>query len=199
VYERKDFWYRRAKREGFRSRAAYKLLEILEAEGVVRPGAFVVDAGAAPGGWSQILLRRVGKTGKVAAVDILPMEPLPGENFRFFQEDLALPSLPGRIAAFFGRGADAVVSDAAPNTTGIAFADAARSAELVRAVAALARATLAEGGALLAKIFEGPEVDRVVRDLRRDFREVRRIRPGATRKGSSELYLLARGFRRGPG
>lgn len=195
MYKRKDSFYVRAKKEGFRSRAAYKLLEIAGSGEIARPGEAVVDAGAAPGGWSQVLLRLVGKTGKVAAVDVLPMEPAGGANFRFFQDDLTLPSLPGRILEFFGRKADAVVSDAAPNTTGIAFTDQARSAELVRAVAGLARATLREGGTFLAKIFEGAEAEAVVRELRSEFREVRRIRPGATRRESSELYLLARGFR----
>src|SRR5574341_2044352 len=159
MYRRKDSYYLRAKKEGYRSRAAYKLLQIAGPEPLFRPGECVIDAGAAPGGWSQVLLRLVGKAGKVAAVDILPMEPLPGANFRFFQDDVTLPSLPDGILEFFGRPADAVVSDAAPDTTGIAFTDQARSAELVRAVAGLARATLREGGTLLAKIFEGPEAD----------------------------------------
>lgn len=197
MYKRKDAYYLRAKKEGYRSRAAYKLLEIAKSERIVRPGARVIDAGAAPGGWSQVLLGLVGTSGKVAAVDILPMEPLAGDNFRFFQDDLSLPSLPGRILEFLGGPADAVVSDAAPNTTGIAFTDQARSADLVRVIAGLARATLKEGGCLLAKIFQGSEVDAVVRELKAEYREVRRIRPGATRKESFELYILARGFRGG--
>ncbi len=195
MYERKDPWYRKAKKEGYRSRAAYKLTEIAAAEKIARPGDCVIDAGASPGGWSQVLVDLVGKRGKVAAVDILPMEPLPAENFRFFQDDVTLPSLPQRLLAFFGREADAVVSDAAPNTTGISFTDQARSAELVRAVHALARKTLRKGGTFLAKIFEGAEADAVMRELKGSFDRVRRIRPGATRKESFELYLLATGFR----
>jgi 23S rRNA (uridine2552-2'-O)-methyltransferase len=123
------------------------------------------------------------------------MDPLPGDNFRFFQDDLSLPSLPGRILEFLGRKADLVVSDAAPNTTGIAFTDQARSADLVRVVFSLARKTLAEGGTFLAKIFEGPEADAVFKELHAEFDKVRRIRPAATRKESFELYLLAKGFR----
>jgi len=195
VYKRKDAFYVKAKKEGYRSRAAYKLLEFAGAEKVVAAGDFVIDAGAAPGGWSQVLLRLVGKRGKVAAVDILPMDTLPGGNFRFFPGDLADRALIAEIVAFFGRKADAIVSDAAPNTTGISFTDQARSADLVRAVLALARETLREGGTFLAKIFEGAEADDVVKDLRRSFGEVRRIRPSATRKESFELYLLARDFR----
>jgi 23S rRNA (uridine2552-2'-O)-methyltransferase len=197
VYKRKDAFYAKAKKEGYRSRAAYKLLELAGREKVVGPGDFVVDAGAAPGGWSQVLLQLVGKKGKVAAVDILPMDPLPEANFLFFPRDVTDPALPAEIVAFFGRRADAVVSDAAPNTTGISFTDQARSADLVRAVLALAGETLREGGTFLAKIFEGAEAEDVVRDLRASFGKVRRIRPAATRKESFELYLLAETYRRG--
>src|SRR3972149_5105231 len=158
---RKGRYYPQAKKEGSRSRSAYKLTQIVQAGRMVRPGDFVIDAGAAPGGWSQVLLPLVGKKGKAAAVDILPMEPLPGENFRFFQDDLSLPSLPGRILEFFGRKADVVVSDAAPNTMGIAFTDQALSADLARGVFSLARNTLKEGGSPLAQDFPGPEPDRV--------------------------------------
>lgn len=195
MYKRKDTFYTKAKQEGYRSRAAYKFLELGGAEKVVARGDFVVDAGAAPGGWSQVLLRLVGKKGKVAAVDILPMDPLPGENFRFFLRDVTDPALPAEIVAFLGRRADAVVSDAAPNTTGIPFTDQARSADLVRAVLSLAGQTLRQGGTFLAKIFEGAEAEDVVRELRASFGEVRRIRPAATRKESFELYLLARKYR----
>ncbi|MGE5189406.1 MAG: RlmE family RNA methyltransferase [Gemmatimonadota bacterium] len=195
MYERKDAWYRKAKREGYRSRAAYKLAEIAAAENVARPGAYVIDAGAAPGGWSQVLLELVGKRGKVAAVDILPMDPLPAANFRFFRDDVTLPSLPPRLLAYFGREADAVVSDAAPNTTGVSFADQARSADLVRAVHALAGRTLRKGGTFLAKIFDGAEADAVMQELKGSFSRVRRVRPGATRRESFEIYLLATGFK----
>lgn len=195
MYKRKDAFYTKAKQEGYRSRAAYKLMELAGAEKVVTSGDFVVDAGAAPGGWSQVLLRLVGKRGKVAAVDILPMDPLPGENFRFFHRDVMDGSLPAEIIAFLGRKADAVVSDAAPNTTGISFTDQARSADLVRSIHSLAKGTLRDGGTFLAKIFEGAESDDVVRELRTSFAKVHRIRPAATRKESFELYLMARGFR----
>jgi 23S rRNA (uridine2552-2'-O)-methyltransferase len=195
VYKRKDTFYGKAKKEGYRSRAAYKLIELAGREKVVLQGDFVIDAGAAPGGWSQVLLGIVGKKGKVAAVDILPMDPLPGENFRFFPRDITDNSLPSEIVAFFGRRADAVLSDAAPNTTGISFADQARSADLVRSLMALARETLRDGGTLLAKIFEGAEAEDVVKEMRVSFGNVRRIRPAATRKESSELYLLARKYR----
>jgi 23S rRNA (uridine2552-2'-O)-methyltransferase len=195
MYERKDAYYRKAKREGYRSRAAYKLEQVAAKEKAVRPGDRVIDAGAAPGGWSQVILALVGAKGKVAAVDLLPMAPLPGENFRFWKRDLADPGLPAELFSFLGGKADGVLSDAAPNTTGSAFTDQARSADLVRTVFALARETLREGGTFLAKIFGGAEADAVFRELKPYFRELRRIRPEATRKESFELYLLGKGFR----
>jgi 23S rRNA (uridine2552-2'-O)-methyltransferase len=195
MFERKDAYYRQAKKEGYRSRAAYKLTQIAAKEKAVRPGDRVIDAGAAPGGWSQILLGMVGGKGKVAAVDLLPMAPLPGGNFRFWQRDLTDPDLPSELLSFLGGKADAVVSDAAPNTTGSSFTDQARSADLVRAVFGLARETLRDGGTFLAKIFGGAESDAVFRELKPFFAELRRIRPEATRKESFELYFLGKGFR----
>ncbi len=132
MYDRKDAYYRQAKKEGYRSRAAYKLTQIAAKEKAVRPGDRVIDAGAAPGGWSQILLGMVGAKGKIAAADLLPMAPLAGRNFRFWQRDLTDPALPAELLEFLGGKADAVVSDAAPNTTGSSFTDQARSADLVR-------------------------------------------------------------------
>jgi len=195
MYDRKDAYYRQAKKEGYRSRAAYKLTQIVGKEKAVRPGDRVIDAGAAPGGWSQILLGMVGGKGKVAAVDLLPMAPLPGKNFRFWERDLADPALPAELLAFLGGKADAVVSDAAPNTTGSSFTDQSRSADLVRAVFSLARETLRDGGTFLAKIFGGAEADAVFRELKPFFTELRRIRPEATRKESFELYFIGKGFR----
>ncbi len=196
MYDRKDAYYRQAKKEGYRSRAAYKLTQIAAKEKAVRPGDRVIDAGAAPGGWSQILLGMVGGKGKIAAVDLLPMAPLTGENFRFWQRDLTDPALPAELLEFLGEKADAVVSDAAPNTTGSSFTDQARSADLVRAVFGLARETLRDGGTFLAKIFGGAEADAVFRELKPFFTELRRLRPEATRKESFELYFLGKGFGR---
>jgi 23S rRNA (uridine2552-2'-O)-methyltransferase len=197
MYDRKDAYYRRAKKEGYRSRAAFKLTQIARKETAVRPGDRVIDAGAAPGGWSQVLLELVGKRGKVAAIDLLPMSPLPGDNFRFWQRDLTDPGLPEALLAFLGGRADVVLSDAAPNTTGSAFTDQARSADLVRSVFALARETLRGGGTFLAKTFGGADADAVFRELRPFFSDLRRIRPEATRKESFELYLLGKGYKGG--
>src|SRR5512139_4154535 len=195
MYERKDAYYRKAKREGYRSRAAYKLEQIAAKEKAVRPGDRVIDAGAAPGGWSQVILALVGPKGKVAAVDLLPVESLPGANFRAWRRDLSDPALPAELLSFLGGKADGILSDAAPNTTGSAFTDQARSADLVRTVFALARETLRDGGTFLAKIFGGAESDAVFRELKPFFQELRRVRPEATRKESFELYLLGKGYR----
>ena len=199
MYKRKDSYYLKAKQEGYRSRAAYKLKQLVAAEKLVRAGDLVVDAGAAPGGWSQILLEMVGAGGKVAAVDILPMENLGGENFRFFHRSLEETSLPADVVDFLGRKADLVLSDAAPNTTGSAFTDQARSADLVRSVFGFAREALRPGGAFLAKIFTGAESDLVFKELQPHFDKVRRVRPEATRKESFELYLVGKGFRKQEG
>jgi 23S rRNA (uridine2552-2'-O)-methyltransferase len=195
MYKRKDSYYLKAKQEGYRSRAAYKLQQLVAAEKIVRTGDLVVDAGAAPGGWSQLLLPMVGPGGKVAAVDILEMQPLPGANFRFFHRSLEEPDLPADVVAFLGRKADLVLSDAAPNTTGSAFTDQARSADLVRVIFAFAREALKPGGTFVAKIFTGAESDLVFKELQPHFEKVRRIRPEATRKESFELYLAGKGFK----
>ena len=183
MYDRKDAYYRQAKKEGYRSRAAYKLTQIAAKEKAVRPGDRVIDAGAAPGGWSQILLGMVGGKGKIAAVDLLPMATLPGENFRFWQRDLTDPALAAELLEFLGGKADAVVSDAAPNTTGSSFTDQARSADLVRAVFGLARETLRDGGTFLAKIFGGAEADAVFRELKPFFADLRRLRARGDAQG----------------
>ena len=195
MYDRKDAWHRLAKKEGYRSRAVYKLAQIAKTEKAVRPGDRVIDAGAAPGGWSQILLELVGANGKVAAIDLMPMDPFPGGNFRFWRKDISDPTLTGELLEFLGGRADVVLSDAAPNIAGNPSTDQARSADLVRAVFSLARGTLKEGGAFLAKIFTGTESEAVFAELKPFFREIRRIRPEATRKRSSELYFLGKGFK----
>jgi 23S rRNA (uridine2552-2'-O)-methyltransferase len=195
MYKRKDSYYLKAKQEGYRSRAAYKLQQLVAAEKIVKAGDLVVDAGAAPGGWSQLLLKMVGPKGKVAAVDILPMDPLGGDNFRFFHRSLDEPGLPAEVVAFLGRKADLVLSDAAPNTTGSAFTDQARSADLVRVIFGFARGALKPGGTFLAKIFTGAESDLVFRELQPRFEKLRRVRPEATRKESFELYLVGKGFK----
>lgn len=195
MYDRKDAYYRKAKAEGFRSRAAYKLQQIAKAEKLIRPGDAVVDAGAAPGGWTQVLSAMVGSKGSVLAIDILPMEPLPFPNVTIWKRDLTEECLPDEALAALGRKADAVVSDAAPNTTGSAFTDQARSADLVRTIFLFSEKVLKPSGLFLAKVYAGSDSDDVFRELKPRFDSFKRIRPEATRQASFEIYLLGKGFK----
>jgi len=178
-----DSYVRKAKEQGYRSRAAFKLQEIDEKEKLLRPGMTVVDLGAAPGGWSQIAAQRVRQGGRVVAIDLLDMAPIPGVAFQ--KGDF-------RALVFDGR-ADVVLSDVSPNISGIRDADQARVAELVEEAAALARKVLAPGGVFLVKVFHGGRFSTLLDDMKRGFRTVQVCKPGASRSESRETYLLARG------
>ncbi len=192
-----DPYVARAKREGFRSRAAYKLAEIDDKYKVLKPGARVVDLGAAPGGWSEIAARRVGtreaSKGRVVALDVLDMKPIPGVEFLHldFLEDTA----PERLKAMLGGKADVVLSDMAANATGHRKTDHLRIMALADAAAAFAREVLAPGGAFLCKVLQGGTEAALLAELKRDFESVKHVKPPASRSDSAELYLLARGFR----
>jgi 23S rRNA (uridine2552-2'-O)-methyltransferase len=192
-----DPYVARAKREGFRSRAAYKLAEIDDKYKVLKPGARVVDLGAAPGGWSEIVARRVGtgegSKGRVVALDVLDMKPIPGVEFLHldFLEDTA----PERLKAMLGGKADVVLSDMAANATGHRQTDHLRIMALAEAAAAFAREVLAPGGAFLCKVLQGGTEAALLAELKRDFESVKHVKPPASRADSAELYLLARGFR----
>lgn len=198
-----DPYVTRAKREGYRSRAAYKLLEIDDKYRLLKPGMRVVDLGAAPGGWSQIAARRVrsepdadhaGKPGgQVVAIDLLEMPDIPGVTFA--QMDFMDADAPQRLRAMMGGPADFVMSDMAANTTGHRKTDQLRIVGLVEAAAEFAREVLAPGGAFLAKVFQsGADAD-LVAQLKRDYAVVRHVKPQASRADSSERYVLATGFR----
>jgi len=196
-----DPYVARAKREGFRSRAAFKLAEIDERYKVLKPGARVVDLGAAPGGWSEIAARRVGTSGRVVALDILEIKSIPGVEF--LQLDFLDPSAPERLEAVLGtsRGgkaqatADVVLSDMAANATGHRQTDHLRIMALAEAAADFARQVLAPGGAFLCKVLQGGTEARLLAELKRDFSSVKHVKPPASRSDSAELYLLAQGFR----
>jgi 23S rRNA (uridine2552-2'-O)-methyltransferase len=191
-----DPYVARARREGHRSRAVYKLTEIDDKHRFLKPGAVVVDLGAAPGGWSQIAAKRVdaeaGK-GRVIAIDILPMEPAAGVDF--LQYDFLAEDAPERLRAMLGGRADVVLSDMAANTTGHKRTDHLRTMALVEAAAEFAREVLAPGGTFLAKVLQGGTEAQLLAHLKRDFTGVRHVKPAASRADSSELYLLATGFR----
>lgn len=189
-----DPFVRRARAAGYRSRAAFKLLEIDARERLLRPGTKVLDLGAAPGGWSQVAAARVAPGGVVVAVDLLEIAPISGVTV--LKGDFSAPEVQDAItAALAGAKADLVLSDLSPNLSGIASADQARSAELLRAAIALCRRSLKPGGALLAKVFQGAEFGAVLAELKAAFREVRTRKPAASRGESRETYLLARGLR----
>jgi 23S rRNA (uridine2552-2'-O)-methyltransferase len=196
-----DPYVARAKREGLRSRAAFKLAEIDDRYKVLKPGARIVDLGAAPGGWSEIAARRVGANGRVIALDILEVKPIPGVEF--LQLDFLDPSAPERLEAMLGtsRGgkaqatADVVLSDMAANATGHRQTDHLRIMALAQAAADFARQVLAPGGIFLCKVLQGGTEPRLLAQLKRDFSSVKHVKPPASRSDSAELYLLAQGFR----
>jgi 23S rRNA (uridine2552-2'-O)-methyltransferase len=186
-----------ARREGFRSRAVYKLKEMDERHRLLRPGARVVDLGAAPGGWSQYAAGRVGAAtgaGQVVALDLLDIEPI--EGVIFAKLDFLAPEAPEWIIAGLGGKADIVLSDMAANTTGHRKTDHLRIMGLAEAAAAFAAEILAPDGAFLAKVLQGGTEGTLLSSLKRDFAKVRHVKPAASRADSAELYLLATGFRR---
>jgi len=189
----RDPYVLRARREGLRSRAAYKLMEIDDKFHLLRPGARVVDLGAAPGGWSEVAARRVGASGCVVAIDVLDMKPVAGVEF--VKLDFLDESAPGRLKALIGGKADVVLSDMAANTTGHRQTDHLRIMALAEAAAHFAREVLAAGGGFLCKVLQGGTEAALLADLKRDFSSVKHVKPPASRSESAELYLLARGFR----
>ena len=186
-----DPYVKRAQREGWRSRAALKLEEIDRAERLIRPGMRIVDLGAAPGGWSQYAARRLGGRGEVFALDILPMDALPGVTFLEgdFREQAVLKQL---LDALGGAPVDLVMSDMAPNMSGVDVVDQARGMELAELGLATALEILPAAGAFLAKVFQGAGFEDFVRAARGAFGEVRLRKPKASRQRSPETYLLAR-------
>ncbi len=193
-----DPYVAKAKAAGYRSRAAFKLLEIDDKFRLLKPGMAVIDLGAAPGGWSQIAAKRVGSVdgkGKVVAIDLLEMPEIPGVDFA--QLDFMDNDAPDKLTAMLGGGADIVMSDMAANTTGHRKTDQLRIVGLVETAAAFACDVLKPGGAFLAKTFQsGADAD-LLAQLKRDFATVRHVKPAASRQDSSERYVLATGFRGG--
>ena len=191
-----DPYVQRSKKEGYRSRAAYKLIEIDDRDRILAPGAVVVDLGAAPGGWTQVSVKRAGPKGRVVAIDLLEMEPVAGATF--LRGDFAGPAgLAAVEAALAGARVDAVLSDMSPNISGIAITDQARSMALAELARDFALAHLKPGGAFLVKVFQGAGYEEFHRSLRAAFAKVVVRKPDASRGESAELYLLARGATHG--
>ncbi|MEN3346881.1 MAG: rRNA (uridine2552-2-O)-methyltransferase [Bradyrhizobium sp.] len=195
-----DPYVAKAKAMGFRSRAAFKLLEIDDKYRMLKPGMTVVDLGAAPGGWSQIAAKRTGAVdgkGKVVAIDLLEMGEIPGVTFA--QLDFLDHDAPQKLIAMMGGRADIVMSDMAANTTGHRKTDQLRIIGLVETAAHFACEVLNPGGAFVAKVFQSGADAELLAQLKRDFATVRHVKPAASRQDSSERYLLATGFRGQPG
>jgi len=187
-----DEYVKRAQAEGMRSRAVYKLEELIERDRLLRPGINVVDLGAAPGGWSQLVRQRLGEDGRVFALDILPMQGIAGVEFLQgdFREEAVLRALEARLA---GLPIDLVLSDMAPNMSGVALSDQIRAMDLAELALDFARDWLKPGGAFLIKLFQGVGFDDYLRSLRRDFSRVTMRKPKASRARSREVYALATG------
>lgn len=189
-----DPWVQRAKAEGWRSRAAFKLIELDDKHRLLNPGMTVVDLGAAPGSWSQVVAKRIGERGKLVALDLLPMDPIRGVDFiqGDFREDAVLAQL---VSTLNGRVVDLVLADLAPNLSGIAVTDQARAMHLTELTLDFCRLQLKAGGNLVVKVFQGSGFDELRRQANEMFDDVAIKKPAASRDRSTETYLLGRGRR----
>jgi 23S rRNA (uridine2552-2'-O)-methyltransferase len=193
-YKPHDRYYKKAKQEGFRSRAAYKLFELQQRYRLLRAGDKIVDLGAAPGGWLQVAVKVVGQNGKVIGVDIQAMQPFSERQIVLVHGDVSSDEIQSKIKELLGGMADAVISDMAPKLSGIRDADMARAVELNRLAFDVAVPLLRPGGSLLIKSFMSNELHQLTAELKRQFSDVQRTKPEATRQGSSEFYFVAKGF-----
>jgi 23S rRNA (uridine2552-2'-O)-methyltransferase len=191
-----DPYVQAAKARGLRSRAAFKLIELDQKFRLLKPGLRVVDLGAAPGGWTQVALQTVGERGRVVALDLLPMDPVPGATV--LQGDFQEEEAERAVEAALDGQADLVLSDMAPNTTGHGATDHLRIIALAELALDFACRVLSPGGAFVAKVFQGGSEKELLGQLKRNFAEVRHAKPPASRKDSSELYVVATGFRGDP-
>jgi len=192
-----DAFVKKAQAEGMRSRAAYKLEELIERDRLLKPGMTVVDLGAAPGGWSQVARRMLGNSGRVVAIDILDMPPIAGVEF--VHGDFSQAEALSRLESLLGEEpVDLVLSDMAPNMTGVAAVDQARSMNLVELARDFAQQHLRPGGSFLVKLFQGVGSDAFLLDLRKRYEKVQVRKPKASRLRSSEVYVLASGKRATP-
>jgi 23S rRNA (uridine2552-2'-O)-methyltransferase len=188
-----DPYVAKAKRDGYRSRAAFKLIEIDDKYRLLKPGGRVVDLGAAPGGWSEIAAQRIGPSGRVIALDILDFKPMTGVEF--LKLDFLDETAPDRLKDMLGGKADLVLSDMAANATGHRKTDHLRIMALAEAATHFAREVLDRGGSFLCKVLQGGTETVLLAELKRDFETVKHVKPPASRTDSAELYLLAKGFR----
>ncbi|MCB4204048.1 RlmE family RNA methyltransferase [Deferribacterales bacterium Es71-Z0220] len=193
MYKRKDGYYKMAKAEGYSSRAAYKLKEINDKYKLIKKGDTVLDAGCAPGGWLQVLSEIVGNSGKIVGVDILDIKNVKGENIHFIKGDLTEAKTLEEVLTYSNRY-HTVVSDAAPNTSGQKIVDHMNSLELVKTIFNFTKKVLVKNGNFLFKLFDGEDRDDFIKELKNYFKNVKILRPDATRKNSFEIYVICQGF-----
>jgi 23S rRNA (uridine2552-2'-O)-methyltransferase len=196
TYKPQDSYFKKAKQAGYRSRAAYKLLELQQRYRIMKAGDGVIDLGAAPGGWLQVAAKIVGPAGKVIGVDLQPIQPLSERNVILINGDITDPDVQRQIHEMIGGPAHCVLSDLAPKLSGIREADMARCLELNRTALAVASELLRPGGVLLVKSFISNDLQVFSAELKQQFADVQRTKPDATRQGSSEFYFYAKGFTR---
>ena len=191
--QERDPYVQQARQGGWRSRAVFKLKEILDKERLLKPGMVCVDLGAAPGGWSQYLSAALDGNVRIIALDLLPMDTIPGVEFiqGDFTEEKVMAAL---LTALGEQRADLVISDMAPNISGNKVVDQPRSMYLAELALDLARQTLKRNGSFICKVFQGAGIDEFIRDARKSFGKVKTVKPKASRAGSSEMYLVARNY-----
>ena len=195
AYQRKDAFYKKAKAAGYRSRAAYKLLECNRVWRFVQRGDRVIDLGAWPGGWLQVAAAAVGPAGRVVGIDLVRLDPLPESNVHVIHGDVNDPACRQAVLDALGGPADAVLSDMAPKLSGVRETDEARAADLSRLALRSCTRLLEPGGALFLKTFMNADRPAFMAELRAAFENVQTSRPEATRKGSAETYVLATGYK----
>jgi 23S rRNA (uridine2552-2'-O)-methyltransferase len=194
MYNRKDSYYKKAKSEGYKSRAAYKLMELNKKYSLIKKGYNVLDVGAAPGGWCQVSLELVGDKGKVVGVDLLDIDGIENKNFYFIKGDLKNKNTLDKVLNFCNKF-DTIISDAAPNTSGQKFADHLRSMELVELIFDFTIKVLKPNGNFLFKLFDGADRENFIKKLKQNFSMVKIFKPDSTRKNSFEIYIICKGFK----
>ncbi|OGL39659.1 MAG: hypothetical protein A3C43_03225 [Candidatus Schekmanbacteria bacterium RIFCSPHIGHO2_02_FULL_38_11] len=194
MYNPRDSYWRRAKKEGYRSRASYKLIELNEKFKLLKRGDRVLDVGCAPGGWMQVALEIVGEKGFVYGVDIEKVESFHKSNAEIIIADISKAKGRELILNKADGMLDAIISDIAPHTTGVKIADQAKSLELSKEAFRISKILLKESGNFLVKIFQGSDIKKFLEELKLNFREVKITKPEATRKGSAEVYIVGKGF-----
>ena len=198
VEKKKDPYYRRAKSEDYRSRASFKLKQLDKKYKIIKAGNTVVDLGAAPGGWSQVALEKVGEEGIVVGVDLNRIKPFPEKNFYGIRGDFTKEIVQEKIMELTDGKAKVLISDASPSLTGIKTIDHLNSVDLVETVMKIADNILETEGNLVIKAFQGPEYKRLLDEIKPEFRKVKSTKPPSSRHRSKEMYIVGLGYRKGP-